>query len=102
MAILVTLDGMIVLAHPLTKVLEDVKIIALQLFLLSYTEFPGATLMVFKPQHPMKVPQEITCTLDGIVILVKLPHPRNALAKMRVTLDGIVMFFKVIHPANAP
>ena len=47
--IVVTLDGMVVVLQPAISVLVEVSIIALQLSLLSYFEFPASTCMLVSP-----------------------------------------------------
>ena len=65
--------------HPIINVFVSVLIIALQLFLLSYTVLFSST-----------------------IILVKLEYPPNAEFPIFVTLSGIVKFVNSLQLTNAP
>ena len=98
----VTLLGIIVDLQPTISSLLSVCIIALQLFLESYTLLFSSTFMdVRLGQSSNVVLPLIEVTLSGIVIEVKLEHPENAPLAIEVTLSGIVIEVKLEHPKNA-
>ena len=91
---LVTLDGIAVVLQPAISVLLEVSIIALQLSLLSYFEFPASTLILVSPVQPEIIPFPILSTFDGMVMLVRPEQLEKAEEPMLVTLDGMVMLVR--------
>jgi hypothetical protein len=96
----VTLLGIIVFLQPKTNVFVVVSIIALQLSLESYTEFPSSTTMFDKelllPKEPL-----IWVTFLGIVIEVREEQFLNVLNPMKFTLRGINIVVKDVQLLNA-
>ena len=70
-----TLLGMTVFLHPNNNVLDDVSMMALQLFRESYWEFVDSIMMDFKLEQPMKAFFSILVTLLGMVMDVRLEQP---------------------------
>ena len=75
--IAVTLLGIVVFLHPTISVFEFFSIIALQLFLLSYTLLPSFTFIFIKLSHPINMPPLICATLAEISTLVKSGQATN-------------------------
>ena len=70
--ILATVEGIVVLLHPNTKVLLCVSIIALQLSRESYVELPSATEMDVRPVQPEKAEFPMLVTPFGIIMEARL------------------------------
>ena len=68
-----------------------VSIIALQLFLESYTVLFSFTTILVNELQPENASEPILVTLSGISMLVNELHIKNALLPMLVTLSGISM-----------
>ena len=94
-------SGICEFLQPDIRVLFPVCIIALQLFLLSYTVFPSFTFMVSRLLQPLNVSLEIEVALSGIVRLVKLVQSLNAESPIEVMPSGMVKSAKLVHPLNA-
>ena len=90
---------MIVLSQPSINVFVEVSMMALQLFLESYTVLPFSTTIELKFEPPT-VPS-IYVTLAGIVMEVRPLQPQKAPPPMLVTLFGIVMEVRLEQPENA-
>lgn len=84
--------------QPCIKVLVSVLIIALQLFLLSYTGLLVSTFMNFKLMLLEKIPLPIEVTLSGIVTEVNPVQIRKTALPIEVTLFGIVIEVKPLQP----
>ena len=91
-------SGICEFLQPDIRVLFPVCIIALQLFLLSYTAFPSVTFMLSKLLQFLNVLLKIEVALSGIVMLVKRVQPSNALSPIEVMPSGIVKFAKLVQP----
>ena len=74
----VTLEGIVVVLHPTISVLVEVSIIALQLSLLSYFEFPATTFKLVRFGQSENALLPMFVTLDGIVTLVRYEQSKNA------------------------
>ena len=92
LAIAVISDGIAVAAHPRTSVFVAVSMIALQLFLLSYTGFSLSTVIFDKYEQFSNTSSPKDVTPFGIFILLNLA-PLNAPSPIVFTLSGIVMLF---------
>ena len=69
---------MIVVLHPFINLLVADSIIALQLSLESYFEFPSSTLIEVRRLQPEKAPSPIVVTEFGIVTEVREEQPLKA------------------------
>ncbi len=78
-----------------------VSIIALQLFLESYTEFPLSTEMLVRPLQYGKIPLPMEVTLLGIMIEVRPLQPPKAEEPMDFTLLPKVAEVKPLQPEKA-
>lgn len=92
--ILVTLLGMMVNTHPNIRVLSDFRMMALQLFLLSYTLLPFST-SIYCNEQSENAFVSIFVTLLGIVIEERALQPRNAFWRMPITPFEIVTDFRL-------
>ena len=57
--------------------------------------------MSVSDEHPLKTPKQISVTLFGIVIFVRLQQSLKAPKQIFVTLFGIVIFVSDTHPLKA-
>jgi len=90
--ILVIPSGIIVFEQPTIRLFFDVRIIALQLFLLSYTMLSESTEIEASPEHPQKALLSMFVTLLGILIESSPKHPSKARLLMLVIPSGIIVF----------
>ena len=74
----VTELGMVVFLQPATNVLLAVSMIALQLFLESYTVLLFDTIMLVSPEQPANAAPPIEVTELGMVILFSPVQPEKA------------------------
>ena len=81
--------------QPTTKLFVFFSIIALQLFLLSYTVLPIATVIVSRFGQFVNAPSPMAVTEFGMAILVRPMQELNAAASILVTEFGIIVF---LHP----
>ena len=86
-----TLLGIIVLLQPCVRILEEVSIIALQLFLESYFKFSLSTFIEVRELQPEKAECPMDVTFWGIVMEVSPVQSLNAYWPMDVTLFGMVI-----------
>ena len=93
--ILITLSGTIVFLQPATNILVDVFIIALQLFLESYTLLSASTIIDPSSEQLEKAESPILVTLLGISMLVSPEQPQKTPSSIHVTLLGISMLFRL-------
>ncbi len=98
---LVTVFGMVEFLQPAIRVLEDVSIMALQLFLESYLGFDGSIKMVFNIEQHQKTRLPMLVTLLPMVTEVSPEHPQKASFSMLVTLLGMVMEGRLEQPSKA-
>ena len=96
-SILVMFSGIFVFLQPTINLLFFVSIIALQLSLESYLEFPSSTMIEVNPLQPSKTLLPIVLTLAGIVIAVSPVQLKKAADSIAVTVLGIFVF---IQPTN--
>ena len=97
----VTPSGIIVVAQPAIKVLVEVSIIALQLFLESNTVFPSSTIIEVNKVQPLKADSPIDITLFPIITEVKDEQLEKAYHSIDLTLSGITIEVKEVQPLKA-
>src|SRR5574344_2927876 len=88
---LFTPSGIIVVLEPNSNLFVFVSIIALQLFLLSYTLLPSYTAIDERFLQPLNAELPMLVTLSGIEIEVSPTQYSNALSPILVTLLGMEM-----------
>ena len=98
---LVTLLGITVELQPRINVFVAVSIMALQLFLESYTVFPFSITMLKREKQPTNASSPMLVMLLGMVMDAKPLQPLNAKFPMFVTLFGMVMVVKLEQFMNA-
>ena len=91
-------SGIIVLSHPLIKVLDEVSMIALQFSRESYTGFPYSTTIEVKPLQALKALLPMDVTLLGMVMEVKPQQFAKAKSPIFTTLLGMVTEVKLQQP----
>ena len=94
--------GIIVFLQANMRLAVCVSIIALQLYLESYTVFPLSTLIDSTPVQPLKAPLPIDVTLRGIFIEDRLVQLWKAALPIDVTVFGIVTEVRPLQPPKAP
>lgn len=99
--IAVTVVGIVVLRQPKINVLVEVLIIALQLFLLSYTEFPEATVIEVKFPQSQKAYEPIVVTELGMVIVDRLQFINAYVPILVIELESVIDD-KLWQSRNAP
>ena len=100
--IVVTELGILVFIQPVINSLSAVLIIALQLFLESYTGLLLSTFITAKLEQLIKASQSSEVTEYGIVMFVKPEHSEKTLELIVVTEFGIVMLVKPEHSEKVP
>lgn len=96
-----TVLGIVVVLHPTMSLLVAVSMMALQLFLLSYTELPASTVMVVSWLQYMKILPSMLVTEAGMVIDVNPVQFLKALKPILVTEFGMVKDCKPVDSKAA-
>ena len=89
---LVTLSGITVLTQPTTKLLSEVRIMALQLFRESYIGLDGTTVKNANCEQPENALFPMIVTLSGIVTETRPEQPEKADVTMSDEPDETTAF----------